>query len=384
MSNVGFNVPIHAGGCGGGATSPAGLPRQARPIGGPFGDPFGGPFGGLVGDMVGGPFGPMGPFGGGGFPIVSIGATAPAAIGPLERFVSSQSGGVIIGEDGAPAGRLPEGSFVDTKDGTIYGPDSKPITLPEGSTADFFDLPDIAQVVAQAKDTATAMAAATTAVGLADTKGSSPDAKDAAAGHASMMQSFVDGQWGPGGITPIKGGAPGGCDMDHAGPATKIGGSTPGGATTAVAGASGPGIGTGNGMLDSLNTQIMAVVDQVRRLMPTATSGGATLVAAQGASTLGSVDALRLSVDDLVGAIGLLTRTLHRAGIGGGRPGQAAIQLSPPPKVEPTKTDAPTTEAPVTEVPPPPPSSTSDTSTSTSTSDDASTSTSTSPDTSSS
>ncbi len=196
---------------------------------------------------------------------------------------------------------------------------------------------------------------------------SGPEGKD----HASMMQSFVDGQWGPGGVTPIKGGSADDCGMDH-GPATKAGGATAAGTTTgttasgkttastptsSVAGASGGGP---VGSLESLTAQINAVMEQLKRLTPTPTSGGGgTLVAASGAAALGSTDALRLSVNDLVGVIAQLNVALDRIGIRGGGPGQGPLQfphpptkLPPtPPSVEPPKTEAPKTEAPKTEPP---------------------------------
>jgi hypothetical protein len=304
-TNVGTTTPVHAGGCGGGPAGPkpTTLPSPGIPAG----------------------------FVGGGFAIPTFGAAAAVAM-PVERFASSMSGGVILGKDGAPAGRIPAGSFVDTKDGTIFGPDGKQLTLPEGATVDFFDLPDIKELVEMNR----------AATGGGTTKGSGPDAKD----HAAMMQSFVDGQWGPGGVTPIKGGGTEGCDMGHAatasGPATKAGGAT------AVAGAS------GNPTINSLNAQIQKLMDEVRRITPTSTSGGgATLAASTGAAQLGSIDLLRLSVNDLVGAIGQLNVALADVVRGGG-PGQAPVQIpGAPPKVEPPKTSTtpPVVEPPKTETP---------------------------------
>src|SRR5262249_10704056 len=108
MGNVGFNPSIASMGCGGGMAAAGPLPKGVDA------------------------------FGGGGFDdMFTTAATVPATGGFVdafggERFVGSQMGGVIVGKDGEPAGRIPQGSFVDTKTGKIYGPDSKPITLPEG------------------------------------------------------------------------------------------------------------------------------------------------------------------------------------------------------------------------------------------------------------
>ena len=346
MSNVGLNTsPAHAGGCGG-------TPPSIQPV-----------LSQLAGLGVNA----------GGFALPAMampaGMAMPAPMAP-ERFASSMSGGVILGKDGAPAGRIPAGSFVDTKDGTIFGPDGKAIALPEGSTADFFDLPDVKELMEMNKAAAAGSARlAELYKAMAEGGGktmSGPDGKPM--DHASMMQSFVDGQWGPGGVTPMKGGGADGCGMDH-GATTKAGGATatgttaattsssPTSSTTAVAGASGSGPA---GSLASLTALITSVMDQLKRLTPTPTSGGGgTLVAATGAATLGSTDALRLSVNDLVGVIAQLNVALERAGIRGGGPGQGPLQFlppaklppTPPPTVEPPKTEAPKVEPPRTEVP---------------------------------
>jgi hypothetical protein len=341
MSNIGLHTSIpHPGGCGGGPV-PAAAAAAAAPIGMP---------GGL---------------GGAGFAIPALGFPAAAMEMPApERFASSMAGGVIVGKDGAPAGRIPAGSFVDTKDGTIFGPDGKAITLPEGSTADFFDLPDVKELINMnrlATQGAERMAKLSELMGGGATKSTTPDAKTT---DHHGTQSFVDGQWGPGGVTPIKGGSAPGCDMDH-GAATKAGGATTSGTTattgttaaSAVAGASGGGAA---GTLESLTAQITSLMEQVKRLTPTPTSGGGgTLVAAAGASALGSTDALRSSVDDLVGVIAQLNVALDRVGIRGGGPGQGPLQFPLPPappktepaKTEPAKTEAPKVEPPKTEVP---------------------------------
>ncbi|MEO6867274.1 MAG: hypothetical protein ABI200_04565, partial [Gaiellales bacterium] len=46
---------------------------------------------------------------GGGFSL----DMAPSSATESERFIQSRAGGVIVGRDGAPAGRVPEGSFLD-------------------------------------------------------------------------------------------------------------------------------------------------------------------------------------------------------------------------------------------------------------------------------
>jgi hypothetical protein len=339
MAAIGSNSPLPHAGCGGAPASAA-----AAPVGMPVG------------------------FTGGAFAIPAYGMPAPAAAMP-ERFANSMSGGVILGKDGAPAGRIPAGSFVDTKDGTIFGPDGKTITLPEGSTADFFDLPDIKELIEMNKSAAAGAARmAELQKAMAEGGGktmSGPDGKPM--DHASMMQSFVDGQWGPGGVTPMKGGGDAGCGMDHGAtsPATKAGGATSTdatgataatAATTAVAGASGGGPAT---TLEALTAQITSLMEQVKRLTPTPTSGGGgTLVAASGAATLGSTDALRLSVDDLVSVIAQLNVSLERIGVRGGGPTQGPLQISLPPTklppadpVEPVKSETPKTETPVVEPP---------------------------------
>ncbi len=310
--------------------------------------------------------------------LVGGGFTLPAAVAvPAERFASSMTGGVILGRDGAPAGRIPANSFVDTRDGSIYGPDGKAITLPEGSTVDFFDLPDIVQLMADAK--ASASGGGQAKGSGPDAKGSGPDAKGSGDTH-----SHVDGQWGPGGVTPIKGGGAEGCDSGHgsataAGPATKAGGATgtttgstgttstgtttgstgttSTGTTTAVAGASGGGATSQADVLAQLTKSITDIMEQVRRLTPTSTSGGgATVAATTGAAQLGSTDLLRLAVHDLVGAVGQLNGELARLGIRGGGPvqfpvppGKDAPAKDAPPKVAPPVVEPPKTETPKTE-----------------------------------
>lgn len=189
MPAPGYGMPVP--GFGLGAAAPAPYPAGAFPD-----------FGALVGDaeMMG-----------------------PAA----ERFVSSMSGGVVIDKDGAPAGRVPENSFVDLKDGGVYGPDGKKLDLPEGSTVDFFDLPDLAEMSRGFN--------ATTAAGGGTDGTTLPAMK-----HPSYptWATQIDGQWGPGGTTALNGGAKGahaGCDH-HGNSATKVGGAKGGGMTVAGGG----------------------------------------------------------------------------------------------------------------------------------------------------
>lgn len=140
---------------------------------------------------------------------------AAAAQGPQpERFASSQMGGVILGADGTPMGRIAPGSFVDLKDGRVYDPQGKAVSLEKGATVDFFDLDDIQNMTSSYKATT-----AHTAGGGG--KGSTP----------------TYGQWGPGGLTNFNGG------MDHsscaAGSSTSTGGSTKGGGANATGGTAG-------------------------------------------------------------------------------------------------------------------------------------------------
>lgn len=336
MSNVGLNAPTAHLGCGGmppaaAAAAPSpGVGMNAAAFALPAGFPG-------IPAMPAGMTMAMPAMG------MPLGMGAAMAMPAPERFASSMAGGVILGSDGAPTGRIPAGSFVDTKDGTIFGPDGKALALPAGSKADFFDLPDVKELVDMNR-MATAEAARMAELAKAMGGGMTTSGPGAKTGdHHSMMQSFVDGQWGPGGVTPIKGGGAPGCDMDHG--ATTAAGTTP---ASSVAGAS------GGGPLGSLTSQITSLLDQIRRLTPTPTSGGgATLAASTGASALGSMDQLRASVNDLVGAIGQLNLALDAAGIRGGGPGKGPLQFPLPPapatpaapKVEPPKTEVPSTSS---------------------------------------
>jgi hypothetical protein len=196
MSNVGFNgaAPL---GCGmSGMQGAAGYPTPA---------PYYNPDGSI--DTFAIPVGAQ-----------AFGAGAAIAM-PAERFISTLTGGVIVGKDGEPAGRVPEGSFVDTKSGKLYGPDSKPITLPEGATVDFFDLPDLDQLVADAK----------AATGGGSTESDPPETAP------GKHTTGVMGQWGPGGFTPFEPGTSTvagmgeDCGMDHGAPG-KVAGASGGGA----------------------------------------------------------------------------------------------------------------------------------------------------------
>jgi hypothetical protein len=232
-----------------------------------------------------------------------------------ERFISSEAGGLIIGKDGNVAGRVPAGSFLDAKDGKVYGPDSKPITVPEGGTVDFFDLPSIDQIM---KDVRSG--------GGAAAKG----AKAVPAWDYAFPQTMVDGQWGPGGVTSFKGGAAGSlvggmhgagedCGMDHGGPSsTKAGG--PGSANPGVP-----------AQLQRMLEQQLAQLNggygpfSAGAFRPVLGGGPGTAVA--GARGLGSLPSLDFSLRELVLTLNELTAALAKT-TGGGNASQTGTQTS--------------------------------------------------------
>lgn len=222
-----------------------------------------------------------------------------------ERFISSRAGGVIIGADGAPAGRVPEGSFVDTKDGRIYGPDSKPLDLPEGATVDFFDLPDLDKLLEQVR-------AGGPGTGSKDAKTDSTtkDATSTGSGDDAATKTAVDGQWGPGGVTEFKGGAkPAGCDMDH-GPTGTKGGGMP-------------------ANVASLRRQMHDALAQLPQMLPTSmyppafpANGPGVLAGGPGSAVggvhgLGTIPGLHASLMDLVKTLDELAKALQTTTAGG-------------------------------------------------------------------
>lgn len=340
MASIGFNpnVPSHAG-CGG-ATPGAPLPGPGKqPSGLMTGRPA----------MAAGSFGfdPAFAFGGAAAMDPAFAMAMPAAAFGDERFISSMAGGVIVGKDGAPAGRIPEGSFIDTRDGKLYGPDSKPLTLPEGATADFFDLPDIEQLMADARAGRAAMEAM-----RAGTTTTAPGTMvGGASGGGAPAKTEVAGQWGPGGVTDFKGGGPkvagasgGGdasCDAGHGAPAAKGGGAS---GSTAVGGASGPfkaggpaikGGGADN--LRSLTAQLEQGLASLTAMgvdpggmRPGVLAGGPS-TAVLGARGLGSPPSLQTSLMELVRTLEELARALQTTAVGGG--GAPGPTTPPPGKV---------------------------------------------------
>ena len=204
--------------------------------------------------------------------------------GAAERFVASSAGGVILDKAGAPAGRVPAGSFIDTKDGKVYGADGKAITLPEGGSVDFFDLPDLGTLRNEANG----------------------------GGHLGAPgKSAVDGQWGPGGITPIKDGL-----------APIKGGGNAFAPIVGVHGSSNP--------IAAMLQQLEKAMESLRGLMPMATvgGGGAASSAVAGAQSAGKPPTLQSSLDELIQTLMQLSRSMSTTG-GGGFPGQ--LHLPSPP-----------------------------------------------------
>lgn len=290
---------------------------------------------------------PMPSFGGGlpgmAFPAMQHGPHTPT---PPERFISSAAGGVILDKDGAPAGRVPAGSFVDTKDGKVYGPDSKPLAIPSGSSVDFFDLPDVNHLVAMAGGGA---------VG--------PDK-----GAAAMPHPAVLGQWGPGGTTPIKGGAAG-CEMDHAPGAHGIHAGH-GGPMQALGG--GP---AGQYVPDPVAAQLQQLLSQAQQLglrpalstaygapIPSGTyppgmpvgfnptvHGGGLGTGVLGASGVGVPPSLQSALMELVATLGQLAQAVQAATSGGGA-STAPTKAEPvPAKPEPSTAAAATPVAPASD-----------------------------------
>jgi hypothetical protein len=320
MSSIGSNPVPHAG-CG---APPAAMPAMPHP------GTLAGVGGGHAFTMPAGPM-PM-----------------PMPMEP-ERFVASSSGGLILDKDGAPSGRIAAGSFVDTKDGKVYGPDNKPIVLPEGSSVDFFDLPSIKQLMDDAKQMA---AFAATANGSATGSGATTaPGKTIADPGPPPTKTAVDGQWGPGGVTDLKGGGAtkpdDGCDSMHGptGPKGSGGSShhstTAGGPTTTKATAATP------TSQSALAAQLQAMATQLQSLVGGVSGGGASAAAsgaataATGASHLGTLPGLHASLNDLVATLRQLTDVLASATKGGG-----IWQLPPPPPKAPPTPAKPTTATP--------------------------------------
>lgn len=261
---------------------------------------------------------------GGGFSVPAFHDMAPMQ---PERFINTHSGGVLLDKAGSPTARIPEGSFVDAKEGKLHGPDGKAIAVPEGGSFDLFDMPDVAELVSGYKAGVAAF-----------------DAMKAGGGKAMPMQQYpitaVDGQWGPGGVIALKGGGkPGmsGCG-DHG--ATQVGGAAGSGMPVAT---------KGGGPLHGLPpAQMMAQLTQLLNQMtaPGTTgmvagvNGGGSLDAMSGAGSLGGMPGLQQSLQELVRTLRQLTMALQGTQAGG-----PATQAAPP-KVDTkpaTETTAPAT-----------------------------------------
>lgn len=349
MIGTGYNHLPAAGGCGG--MAPAIRPRPL-PAGGPAD-----------------------------FAIPGLAAQAPAMGFGDERFISTQQGGVIIDKDGNPAGRVPAGAFVDTKDGALYGPDSKPLTLPEGGTVDFHDLPDLEELLKQVRgggdelrgprfinstaggvivgsDGAIAgRVPAGSFVDAKDGKVYGPDSKPIAVPDGAKVDFFdmpdldellkqvrgggadapdkallVSGQWGPGGVTDFKGGTqvggahgPGGCDMDHGPKATKAGGPGASAQTQRT--------------LDQLGRSLASTMGRANPVL-----GGGLGSAVGGASSLGTIPSLQVSLEELVKTLTELTRALQATG-GGTTTVQQGAGQAPPKTTSTPSTDSGSTSS---------------------------------------
>lgn len=265
-----------------------------------------------------------------------------------ERFINAHAGGVLLDKAGSPTARIPEGSFVDAKEGRLHGPDGKLIAIPEGGSFDLFDMPDVAELVAHYKDGTAAFEALR---GGGTTVG----------GSAYPMQQYpptsVDGQWGPGGVTPFKGGAAAtkpGCDQHHT---TQVGGARGSGMISRGT-AYGPMRGgmmppakvLGGGGVPALAAQLQQALMQAHQLaggglhgpMPGAgaygrmpgmvagVNGGGALDAMSATGPLGGMPGLQQSLQELVVTLRQLTMALQ--GTDGGGPAKQA-----PPKVDATK-----------------------------------------------
>ena len=339
----------------------------------------------------------------GGDPFASAygaGPAMPAAPAPSapERFMSSFAGGVITGADGKPTGTVPTNSFVDTTDGSVYGPDGKKLVVPDGGSVDFFDLPDTATIVKQAKDDAAAFKAFAAGGGAGAGGAFDPSMYGAgnfgipgaftmnAAGYpqpaatalptAPQKQGEAPQKFGMPpqkidvapqkfGVAPHKfegggprhGGAMDGCDM-HGGavgaPATTpLGGSQ-------VAGASGPGVAAPMKVASTTPTTSTAPTTSTTSTAPTTTSvgaagGGAVTSAVAGASGVGTVPTLESSLAELITTLKALIAAMSAISTRGG-----GAVAGPPGKGAPTPAQVSTPPAPTT-------TSTPSTSTSTST-----------------
>lgn len=245
-----------------------------------------------------------------------------------ERFVHSQRGGVMVDKDGNPGGRIPENSYVDLASGNVYGPDGSQITIPEGATVDFFDLPDVAKMrssferlqadAAGGGETAPTKVAGASGSGATDAEAptkvagaSGSGATDAAAptkvagasgSGATEAAAPAKEMWGPGGVTPLTGGGSVGCDA--------------------------------HGTLVSNPAQTLA---------------GGLLTAVNGVNGVGQVPGLEASLAELLKVLQELTMALQAFTIGGGSPADKPAD-SAPAKEPVTETPA-TDEKPVTETP---------------------------------
>lgn len=250
-----------------------------------------------------------------------FGAAFAMQMGAPERFVSSMQGGVVLDKQGAPAGRVPEGAFVDMQDGKIYGPDSKPLAIQEGSTIDFFDLPSIEDLQKEFTSMTEAYKESSAQGG-----GTTVGDKSSAPGKDATMKTAVDGQWGPGGVTDLKGGAAGtdaACGMDHGTttrPAAKGGGQ----AGTLVGGASGAAAPAGlAAIMQSLQTamtQITSLTTGIPNSVAGASGGGAS-DAVSGTDKLGTIPTLQSSLDELIATLKELVDVIRTSQLtGGGAP----------------------------------------------------------------
>jgi hypothetical protein len=247
-----------------------------------------------------------------------------------ERFVSSMAGGVMLDSSGAPSGRVPEGSFVDLKDGKIYGPDSKPLSIPTGSTVDFFDLPSVEDLqkehAAMGEMYEQMKAGGGTTVG---DKGSAPG--------KGAVTTAVDGQWGPGGTTSFGGG------QDSSTATSKVGGAS--GTGTDAAPIKGGGAAASAAGLASIMQALQTAMAQIAGLTGgtapavAGTSGGGATDAVAGTSKIGTVPSLQSSLDELVKTLKVLVDVIRTSKITGG--GAPAKTETAPAKTEsaPAKTE---------------------------------------------
>lgn len=274
------------------------------------------------------------------FPLPNGGPMGgPPPFPGVERFITSARGGVIVDKDGAPAGRVPAGSFLDRTTGKVYGPDSKPLEVPAGSSVDFFDLPDVHL--------------------LTSVSGGGAGAPPKGVMPATPGTHGILGQWGPGGITPIKGGGAGaGCDMDHGvpvGPMSTVAGGPPPAALQQM-----------HMQLQQLLAGMGAVPGGHGSMMPPglypprlpvgfspAVHGGGLGTGVLGATGVGTVPSLQSALMELVATLNQLAQAVQASAMGGGpKPATPAAPTSAAPapaEAEPAKTEPPKTEPAKTE-----------------------------------